>query len=36
MTGDLRDDYIEAANRLGSYEQGQVMTALVRSEKRSR
>jgi beta-lactamase regulating signal transducer with metallopeptidase domain len=36
VTGDLRDIYIDAADRLGAYEQGQVMTALVRSERRSR
>jgi hypothetical protein len=31
---DLRDSYVQAADRLGQYEQGQVMTALVRSERR--
>jgi len=36
VTGDLRDVYIDAADRLGAYEQGQVMTALVKSERRSR
>jgi Zn-dependent protease with chaperone function len=33
ISGDLRDAYIEAAERLGEYEQGHVMTALVRSER---
>ena len=28
-----RDAYIDAADRLSSYEQGQVMTALVKSER---
>ena len=34
LSGSLRDAYIDAADRLGSYEQGQVMTALVKSERR--
>jgi beta-lactamase regulating signal transducer with metallopeptidase domain len=34
LSGDLREAYIDAADRLGSYEQGQVMTALVKSERR--
>ena len=34
LTGDLRDAYIDAADRLQGYEQGQVMTALVKSERR--
>jgi Zn-dependent protease with chaperone function len=33
ITGDLRDAYVAAAERLGEYEQGRVMTALVRSER---
>jgi len=36
LSGSLRDAYIDAADRLGSYEQGQVMTALVKSERRGR
>ncbi|HEX5474588.1 MAG TPA: M56 family metallopeptidase [Vicinamibacterales bacterium] len=34
MTGDLRDAYLDAANTLTGFEQGRVMTALVRSERR--
>jgi beta-lactamase regulating signal transducer with metallopeptidase domain len=34
LSGPLRDAYIDAADRLSSYEQGQVMTALVKSERR--
>jgi hypothetical protein len=34
VTGDLRTAYLDAADRLGTYEQGQVMTALVKSERR--
>ena len=34
LSGSLRDAYIDAADRLSSYEQGQVMTALVKSERR--
>jgi beta-lactamase regulating signal transducer with metallopeptidase domain len=36
VTGDLRDAYVEAADRLNSYEQGQALTALAKSERRSR
>ena len=32
--GDLRDAYLDAADRLSGYDQGQVMTALVKSERR--
>jgi hypothetical protein len=34
VTGDLREAYLAAADRLGDYEQGQAMAALVRSERR--
>lgn len=34
ISGPARDAYIAAADRLGSYEQGQVLAALVRNEKR--
>ena len=34
LTGDLRDAYLDAAERLSGYEQGQALTALVRSERR--
>jgi len=34
LTGDLRDAYLAAADRLGDYEQGQAMAALVRNERR--
>jgi bla regulator protein blaR1 len=34
VTGDVRDAYLAAADRLGDYEQGQAMAALVRSERR--
>jgi beta-lactamase regulating signal transducer with metallopeptidase domain len=34
LTGRARDLYIEAARRLGQFEQGQAMTALVNSERR--
>lgn len=34
LTGDLRDAYLDAADKLSGYEQGQVMTALVKSERR--
>jgi beta-lactamase regulating signal transducer with metallopeptidase domain len=34
LTGDLRDAYLDAADTLSGYEQGQVMTALVKSERR--
>jgi beta-lactamase regulating signal transducer with metallopeptidase domain len=34
VTGDVREAYLAAADRLGDYEQGQVMAALVRAERR--
>jgi beta-lactamase regulating signal transducer with metallopeptidase domain len=34
LTGQARDLYIEAAERLGDFEQGRALAALVRSEKR--
>jgi beta-lactamase regulating signal transducer with metallopeptidase domain len=34
LSGDLREAYIDAAEKLQGYEQGQVMTALVKSERR--
>jgi beta-lactamase regulating signal transducer with metallopeptidase domain len=34
LTGDLGDAYIDVATRLGTYEQGQAMAALVKSERR--
>jgi cell division ATPase FtsA len=34
ITGDVRDAYLDAADKLSGYEQGQVMTALVKSERR--
>jgi hypothetical protein len=34
LTGSLRDAFLDDANRLSGYDQGQVMTALVRSERR--
>jgi len=34
VTGDLRDAYLNVAEKLTGYEQGQVMTALVKSERR--
>ncbi|MCA1559850.1 MAG: M56 family metallopeptidase [Acidobacteria bacterium] len=33
LTGPARDAYIDAAERLGSFEQGQVLTALVKNER---
>jgi hypothetical protein len=33
LTGGLRDAYIDAAGSLQAYEQGQVMTALVKNER---
>ena len=33
LKGEARDLYIAAADRLGNFEQGQVLAALVRSEK---
>ena len=34
LTGDLGDAYLDAAAKLGNYEQGQAMAALVKSERR--
>ena len=34
LTGDLREAYLDAADRLQGYDQGRVMTALVKSERR--
>ena len=34
LTGQARELYVEAAERLGNFEQGQVMTALVKNERR--
>jgi len=34
LTGDVRDAYLDAADKLSGYDQGQVMTALVKSERR--
>jgi len=34
ISGDVREAYLAAADRLGDYEQGQAMAALVRSERR--
>jgi beta-lactamase regulating signal transducer with metallopeptidase domain len=34
VSGDVREAYLAAADRLGDYEQGQAMAALVRSERR--
>ena len=34
LTGDLGDAYLDAAGKLGKYEQGQAMAALVKSERR--
>jgi len=34
LTGRARELYIDAARRLGQFEQGQAMTALVTSERR--
>lgn len=34
LAGDLREAYLDAAERLSGYEQGQALTALVRSERR--
>jgi hypothetical protein len=34
LTGEARDVYIDAAGKLGDFEQGRVMSALVRNEKR--
>lgn len=34
LSGEARELYVDAAERLGSHEQGQVLAALVRSERR--
>src|SRR5262249_5152307 len=34
LTGQARELYVDAAERLGSFEQGQAMTALVKNERR--
>ena len=34
LTGEVRDAYLDAAERLSGYEQDQALTALVRSERR--
>jgi hypothetical protein len=34
LSGDLGDAFLDAANRLGKYEQGEAMAALVKSERR--
>ena len=34
LTGDLRDAYVDAADRLSGYDQSQVLAALVKSERR--
>jgi hypothetical protein len=34
VNGEARDLYITAAERLGDFEQGQVLAALVKSERR--
>jgi beta-lactamase regulating signal transducer with metallopeptidase domain len=34
LTGETRDAYIDAAEKLGDFEQGRVLAALVRSERR--
>jgi beta-lactamase regulating signal transducer with metallopeptidase domain len=34
LTGDLGDAYLDAAGKLGKYDQGQAMAALVKSERR--
>ncbi|HEX2455723.1 MAG TPA: M56 family metallopeptidase [Vicinamibacterales bacterium] len=34
LTGQARELYVDAAERLGDFEQGQVMTALVKNERR--
>jgi hypothetical protein len=34
ISGEARDLYIARANRLGSYEEGRALSALVRAEKR--
>ena len=34
LTGNLREAYLAAADKLSGYEQTQVLSALVRSERR--
>jgi hypothetical protein len=34
LEGPARDAYIDAADKLGDHEQGQVLAALVKSERR--
>ena len=34
LTGSVRDAYIDAAEKLGDFEQGRVLAALVKSERR--
>jgi hypothetical protein len=34
IAGPARDLYIDAAEKLGDFEQGRVLTALVKSERR--
>ena len=34
VAGPARDAYIDAAEKLGDFEQGRVLAALVRSERR--
>jgi hypothetical protein len=34
LAGDSRDAYIDAAEKLGDFEQGKVLAALVKSERR--
>ena len=36
ITGAARDAYIDATERLGKYEQGQALSALVKSDRSSR
>jgi hypothetical protein len=36
IAGPARDAYIDAAEKLGDFEQGKVLAALVRSERRAR
>jgi len=34
LSGEARDMYVSTAERLGDYEQGRTLTALVKSERR--
>ena len=36
LTGQARDLYIDIAGRLGQFEQGQALTALVRADRTDR